>query len=503
MAMVPVPFVNNQESGLEELAGGGPLAMNVVVDGKGAVRRRPGIGAADGVSSATVDASGLDGIWGTLGGKVYVTEAGTGGRNVYEVGPTTAINKSIGAGGQLVGPGRPVFAETEMLLVVANGQFMQKLELATGVCARLGGTPPQATHVVSNSLRLLANDVAATRTLLVPATDGHPGAVHYTAGTRGTLTYHGHELWPGDADDVTWPLDAQGVFNTDARPDPVLAIVTTANALFILGATSMESWVPDATDVYVRAHVQEVGCSARYSVVRDEDAYCWLDEQRRVIRTDGRSVAVLSDAIQQTLSDMDVYDDCFGYKVQHGAVECFVWTFPTDGRTFVFQKGGGWSQWSGWNDVTSNWARFGVNGHHQRAGSATNLVCTTSGRVGALTRETLTDFGTAVPAEVRTGYRNHDTEAPKQCHALYLGLKRGKAATGEPRALVSWRDDGGDWCQPVEASLGRSGDFQTVIALRGLGTYRRRQWRFQFTGTDDLVLASAMEEVTITGSESQ
>jgi hypothetical protein len=39
----PIPFTNQQASGLEPLAGAGVMSMNVVVDATGAVSRRPGI----------------------------------------------------------------------------------------------------------------------------------------------------------------------------------------------------------------------------------------------------------------------------------------------------------------------------------------------------------------------------------------------------------------------------------------------------------------------------
>jgi hypothetical protein len=69
------------------------------------------------------------------------------------------------------------------------------------------------------------------------------------------------------------------------------------------------------------------------------------------------------------------------------------------------------------------------------------------------------------------------------------------SATTEPVASLQWRDDEGPWQAPIKVSLGKSGDRETVVDLRGLGVYRTRSWRFSFHGTaQDLVLARATEE---------
>ena len=83
----------------------------------------------------------------------------------------------------------------------------------------------------------------------------------------------------------------------------------------------------------------------------------------------------------------------------------------------------------------------------------------------------------------------------KFCRAVYLSLKRGEVTgTTAPQASVSWRDDGGEWRDPVPVSLGVSGDREIVYPLRSLGVYRRRQWRFEFSGSEELVLAGAEED---------
>jgi hypothetical protein len=53
----------------------------------------------------------------------------------------------------------------------------------------------------------------------------------------------------------------------------------------------------------------------------------------------------------------------------------------------------------------------------------------------------------------------------------------------------------------IELDLGvADGNFDPVIALRSLGIYRRRQWRFRFPGEKGLFLVRASEEFQDLGS---
>jgi hypothetical protein len=59
MPQAPISFANQQATGQEPLGGAPGVAVNVVVDQTGAVRRRPGIVAAPNTFSGVVDPSGI------------------------------------------------------------------------------------------------------------------------------------------------------------------------------------------------------------------------------------------------------------------------------------------------------------------------------------------------------------------------------------------------------------------------------------------------------------
>lgn len=471
-----VPFLPNQESGTEALAGGAPLAVNVVVDRRGAVRRRPGIATDASLMTGTVDSNGINGLHATADGRLLAV--GSASRHVYEVGQSAALKLSTNS--PLQNSERPVFAETEGLVAIATGGPMSRVELGPWAMDLLGGEPPDCTHVVANAGRLLVNQ----------PTSEFPGRISYSSVAIGS-TITGHEEW-------SIGVGTAGFFTAEARPDKVVALHETTNEVFAFGASTLQVFAPDPQTVYTPLPVKEYGCIAPYSVVKRDQAFAWLDDRRRFVLSDGRTAEVLSGQIQQTLDDMGTVSDCFGYRIHYGSMDCMVWTFPTDGRTFVYQMEAGWSQWSGWDAAKAGFKAFPVTAHHQRSDTGLNVVGTSAGRVATLKQSAQDDLGDPIQARVDTGFLDRGTDRRKLCISVRLVLERSEpTGSTEPLVYVSWRDDLGPWNAPRAVSLGSSGSRAIVGQLRSLGVYRRRQWRFEFAGPEALVLASATEEFEV------
>jgi hypothetical protein len=332
--------------------------------------------------------------------------------------------------------------------------------------------------VAAIAQRLVANDLTLD-----------PGTVRYSDIAGGTVTYAGHEVWTDGVGDA-------GAVTAEGRPDPVLAIAENTNELFAFGSTSVQIFAPDPQDVFATVSAREYGLGASNSVVKSDTLIFWLDEKRRFVLGDGRSFEVISDAIKGALDAMGTVDDCFGYRVVLGPVDAVVWTFPSEGRTFVFQKGSGWGQWQSWKG--NAWAQFLVTAHLLRFGDARNIVGLDSGRVSELSFEAETDLGHPINAHVTTGYLDHGTDGRKHCEAVLLALRRGETTSStEPQAWLRYRDRPGPWQGSIPVRLGRSGDTEIVVRLGSFGTYRRRQWQFEFSGPESLVLLGATEEFTL------
>jgi hypothetical protein len=460
-----IPFGLQQETGWEAFAGAGQEAMNVVVDGKGAIHRRPGIGAFF-TEARTVDATGVSAVHQASNGQVYAVGNGTNTKNLYRVTPAGVAQLAH----TMVATERPVIAETQSLLVLAGGQQLSKVTLATGNGDFLGGSPPHSTHVAAMASRLVIREVQNTDL---------KNNFNYSAPQAGS-GIEGYETWNGVGDSGTFPANA--------RPDGIVALYENTNELFVFGESNLQTFSPDPQTTWANTATREFGCAAPYSVIKDDQSFAWLDDKRRFVHSDGRTFSVISDPIKRLLDEMDVVNDCFGYRIVAGVTDSLVWTFPTDGRTFVFSKASGWSQWSGWS---AGWQRFPVLAMSNGLGSNRNLVGLRDGRMGIMSGEATTDLGDEINAYMTTGFLDHGTQARKHCRRVRLVLRK---PVGEGNvARLSWRDGSGPWSQPLYCRL----TDPDVVQFHSLGVYRQRQWKFEFMGTDEVVLAQALEEFEV------
>lgn len=485
MPIERIPFGNKQASSLEPLGGAMPVSMNVVLDPTGTLWRRPGITTYSGAPTTVVDSTGIAGLYSSIKGFLFAVGVGGAERQIYNVTSGGAASFGGGASGfGLRGSNRPVFAESDMIVTVAGGDAIEKILVygsGSPVSSRLGGTPPNASFVIANASRLLANDVTVD-----------PSAVRFSSTAGGLTSFAELETWTYGG------FGTSGYFSAEVRPDPVMALVDTLNEVFVFGKSSLQVFVPDPQVTYAPVAASDIGITAPYSCVRVDDMLYWMDHQKRFVRGNGRSYEAISDEIQLELDSMTSFSDCYGFRVIEGWLDGIVWVFPTDGRTYFYQPGSGWGQWASWDDSKQNWAPYIVSAHTRLAGESHGIVGTTTGLIGLIDLPTTTDLGSRIRARVETGYINHKTEAWKHCRSVHIALKRGttSSSTGM-QASFGFRDRPGPWSSPIPIDLGGSGDTEIVLRFSGLGTYQRRQWFFEFAGTDDIRLVAASEEYDV------
>jgi hypothetical protein len=497
MPTAAINFGNRQATGDSPIAGAPGLAYNVVVDGSGAVRRRPGIVAWDGFPGTSgYSASGnfslfddlsVVGISSFQGKPVWVA-----GHYVYDAtrhfqdwwSLTSAGAIDILSGSSLPGDDRPTFAITQFrIIAVAGGTPGDGAGLywEGGAFGALwasssgsSGVGPYATQVAALAQRIFAND-------------------GFSTSVNNRILYSG----PGSAGNTS--LGALSFSSAEANPDAVVALRENSNELFVFGERTLQVFVPDPNIVIAPQRAVNRGCSAAHSVIRADEHFAWFDDQRQFVVSDGREVDVPSDPIAETLDGIETVSDCYGFRVNQGQFDQLVWQFPTDGRTFAYQRNSGWSQWSTW-DVDLGHGPFPIKSHYYWPERNLHLVGMEDGSIAQLSTSAYTDLGDQIVAEVTTGFINHDTDAVKFTDALRLTFKRGQTASTEPKVFLSWRDDLGAFGDPIQIGLGTTGDYVSTVTLRTLGGYRRRQWKLLFSADAELVLASVTEDWSIGGA---
>lgn len=485
-------FGNDQRSGDQQIAGASPLAYNVMIDGAGAVRRRPGIVqwpdmtsgfgqtsplSLAGASYGVPEVNGISSFNGTVH---YVTAPKapflTTAQQHLTVNPTTGVVTGHLAG--ILGIQRPAFATTQFRLVCAAGAGLNTFAGSGGL-----SEPTSTTQVAALASRLMSND-------------------NTSATTRGRILYSG----VGQAGNLVW--GALSFVTAEARPDALVALKENSNELFAFGESTLQVFTPDPISVLAPGRAINRGCLAAHSVILADESFAWFDDQSQFVMSEGRSMDVISDPIAETLDDLSGVSDVWGFRYNEGQFDCLVWVCPTDGRTFAYQKGGGWSQWSTW-DGTGH-ARFAGTAHYYFPNQRRHLVGLPMEGIGYLDLSAGTDYvpnetGSSqrlIKAEVTTGFNNRGTDARKVCQVVRLTVKPGttSSATVAPEILLSWRDDPNKpFCNPRRVSLGTMGSAGMTKELRTLGIYRSRQWKVEFTGDSEFVLARVEETFEPTG----
>ncbi len=526
MPSAQLPFGPVLETSSEEIAGASPEAFNVLVDTRGTLRKRPGLRAYSGVAPATViDSAGILGLYvtdkrvahtsgsatvsGTNPGVLYavgatVSASGGGhgrGHIVYRVagGVATALTGtanedrlSADAIATTRTP-RPKFVETEALLVVAGGAEVGKIDIRPETFSApnfttnasyhamsfLGGCPPLANFLITNSSRLLANDTQLDQTKF-----------RYSDISQGIVSFAGHESWdpsPG----------AAGFTTAEAKSDAIVAMDENTNDIYIFGRRNLQLFLPDGSSTFAPSVAQETGCLAPYSVTKIDDGFVWLDHQTRFVKSNGSEFGDIGASIQATLDDLATPGDAYGYRFSESFADCLVFRFEADLTTLVWQAGVGWARWAQYNATTGAWDQFPVLCHHQRADGGLNIVGLSDGTIRVLSLDAADDLGTPIVAYSKTGFLDRESDERKTSEAVHLTFKLTPGMT-PVTCYLDYRDDlSQEWTSiPIELSAS-DGNLTPTITLNSLGVYYRRQWLFRFPETGDMKLVRAVERFSL------
>lgn len=471
----PIDFAAGQQSSSEPLGGSIPQSVNVLVDATGAIHLRPGITPwSDFGASPSLDATtSVDGITVWNGYPVYVTSD----RRLHaQLAPGYGVDISDAtAATQLDGESRPVLITTRLRVVAAGGGLLQKWEgPSVGNAARLGGSPPAASHVVAIAQRLVVNPVGLSGEIEWSDTGDTPG----------------HETWNGE------------FLELESKPDSLAAIYASTGEVIGFGTTTVQTIAPDPTIVnlvpvvFSTIRTWENGTAAPYSFAQGDENFGFLDSRRRIQLGDGRSYEAISDpALTSTLDGLSEVSDCWGFRMKIASWDVLGWHFPTVGRTFVFDMGGKrWAEWRGF--ANGRWEAWQAKSHHHWADTNLHLIGLGDGTIGKMDSTASSDNGDPIVADVYSGFTDRGVDNWKQNISVRLLFRRGLGTFGQvptPRCQLMWRDGPGAWEEPIEIDLGASDDVAPYVEVRSLGTYRIRQWRLRFSDNVPLTFVGALE----------
>jgi len=386
----------------------------------------------------------------------------------------------------LAGTGRPVFTYDSARVVVTGGGAPAKWEgvgAATDLAAgeiMPDGSPLALTHIAYNSQRFIGND------------NNNTGVIQWTE--------------PGPGGHTTWPVVGPFYTEAEAAPDPVVALYANANEVFTFGTETTQVYSPDGALGFAVSASQQLGCSAAYSVISDDDDFAWLDNDKRFVTSNGRSFKVISSpGMAKDIANLAVISDCWGARIKFEGWDLLVWNFPTEKRSIYFDRvTEKWGEFRS-TDANGEWIAWLPTSYFYTGtfGPAKNkhLVGLSDGTIGEITMDATTDMGLTLRGLSRTGFIDAGTFNRKKCERVDFQLRRDQAVGTLPtdaRTEYRYRDTLGTWSPPDVLMLG--GSYQPVVTKWAKGMFIQRQHEISFTNASDFVLAGAT--MTLTTAES-
>jgi hypothetical protein len=325
--------------------------------------------------------------------------------------------------------------------------------------------------------------------------------------------YLGNYFWVLDAatstvrpsellDGFAW--DDSQVYQRSSAGDRWLSMGVTSNELWLFGSNTSDIYALTGDNDTRIAPFQNItvpqGIIAPASLAVDGDVLTWLGQSDKgagiVWRaSDYNPQQISTRGLEKEVKAFSTLADATSFSYQEDGHTFYVLTFPSDDRTWVYDK------------LTNEWHRRGFWDPNDMDFTAYRAWCHTFAFGGiAFGTHLVGDRDSGVIAEMSTAYQ-YDIDGAtvirrvRQCPhitdkltrttvwALLIDLEVGNgAATGQgsdPTVMLEVSKDGGKtWGLPLWASAGAQGEYSTRVKFTRLGD--GRDWVFRITLTDPI-----------------
>lgn len=312
----------------------------------------------------------------------------------------------------------------------------------------------------------------------------------------------GTNKWRWSDVGVPLSMNALNFASAEMKADNIIALHAERDEIVLSGTRSKEFWVETGDDIAPFARQRGIGIDrgtgAVYSITNCDFTWFEIDNERRLCKLSGRTPEIVSASMDKELSALTRIDDCIMDNVIVGGRTFLIMTFPTDNKTFVYdyaikQYIG---QWAYYDSTEGKYSRWRGNCYLYVPQWNKHLVGDISnGIIYEMSDKVFTDGGDIIRTSQRTPYINHGTGNLKRCDRLAIKTKRGQSdfMARQPVCELRYRDDGGDWEEPITVKLGNVGEFNFLAYEYNLGYYVERQWEILHTDNSPFILAELEE----------
>lgn len=290
------------------------------------------------------------------------------------------------------------------------------------------------------------------------------------------------------------PLDiaAKSGFN-----DPIVGIMVVHRELWLIGALTTEIWIgTGAADFYFQevqgAYINH-GSSAAYSIASQDVLVFFLqqDQQGNGLVLQGQGYDVTEISTPRIVAEFKKYatlSDAIGFCFQLSDHSFYALMFPTANKGWLYDLST--KEWLEWNWTDTN----GVLNRH-RANCcmfAFGFVLVgdwQNGNILQLDVNTYTDYTPATPTGPITRIKTFAHIVGKEFERISYKSFDADVTPGtitdqaaDPEIFLSWSDTrGSSYGNPVAQSLGKTGEYQTIVSWNRLGLARDRVFKLTWS----------------------
>lgn len=278
-----------------------------------------------------------------------------------------------------------------------------------------------------------------------------------------------------------WSWDSD-LFSAESVPDTATCLRVQDGDIYIGGQRSIQMWTNDGATPFVESGYGAIshGVVAPYSFTwcPTPGTFIWLDDQRRLVRLEGRTAVVVNHSLDTFLNRVSSVTDAIADFIVIDGVPFYILQFPTNEITVALNLDN--NTWSEWYSTQTNQYRWLASCMtNVQAWDLTIIGDTRDGKLKILSSDLDTEDGTAITAKIRSP-RNMTGSVVRVGDVALALTKVGRTTSTTAASLtVRWRDDGQDWLTARTVTVDDDSKTDFVKHVRRCGHYRNnRQYEF-------------------------
>jgi hypothetical protein len=294
-------------------------------------------------------------------------------------------------------------------------------------------------------------------------------------------------------------FNALAFATAEGAPDNVVGLEVDHRDVAKFGAQTIELWYNAGTTPYPLARLPsggfiELGCAAPKSIAKADNSFLWFANDRTVRRLEGSTPVRLSThAIEEQIAKFETIDDAIAFSYTMAGHVFYVLTFPTEGRTFVYDiTAQSWHERESYG--VGRWRPISYAdcyGKHFVQDYA-------SGKIGELTADVYAEW--TEPLVMAWTYPKVYADgalakfARFEVHAeVGVGLVSGQGS--DPRISLEVSDNGKQFRFMADRSIGAMGEYNKRVYWHRLGSARNRVFRCSVSDPVPVTVSDTQIEV--------